>query len=183
MENAFEGNIYMEMEKVKQLKNQQYYSICREDEYHEIQIDSGESAVEVNLPYANDFRQIKITKASGDFPVHVIPRGLDKISNRQEKITLENVEDSILLESDNEECWIVKERNIKLSMNLDLGSDQIITKEDLPGLYSVKSLNKNEESLECEPNIVSKTISFETIVERTAIVILGIAAVAYLIFS
>lgn len=175
------GNTYMKMEKVKQLKIEKCYSVCREDEYHEIQIDSGEGPVEVNLPYANDFRQIKITKASGDFPVHVIPRGLDKISNRQEKITLESVEDSILLESDNEESWIVKERNINLSTNLD--SAQIIAKDDLSVLCSVESLNKNEESLECEPNIVSKTISFETIVERTAIVILGIAAVAYLIFS
>lgn len=82
------------------------HTVSREEEYHELSADCKNGQVLIQLPYANDFKEIKISKRdAGENNCVIKTRGLDKFSSSDEFLTLDSLGDWILLRSDGNETW------------------------------------------------------------------------------
>lgn len=92
------------MRTVKQIDTD--YCVVQNDEYTDLLVDCSAGQVVIQLPYANEFREIKITKVDDSKSNCVIKvRGLDKFATQDSFLSLEEVGDFVLLQSDNEELW------------------------------------------------------------------------------
>ncbi len=92
------------MKKVKQIDAD--YCVLQDDEYSDLLVDCSTDQIVIQLPYANEFKEIKITKTDNSENNCVVKvRGLDKFASQDSFLTLEEESDFVLLQSDNEEIW------------------------------------------------------------------------------